>query len=351
MSHRSRDFLLLCLCTHRPEKILQAAIDSVLELDIPDGVYLELVVVDNSKQGLARPLITRLAASSSTPFTIHYTHEPTIGIAYARNRALDFALAIPAERQPKWLAFFDDDDLLDSSWLTSYHRYIVGQDLENRVKKPVVLTGPIYFSFPDGAPSWARKCAIFSPRKFVTGSRRPWAATGNVFFDIELIRDIGLRFEVKFVHITGEDQLFFLQATVAGAKIFWVDEARVKSLVPKHRLTRRWILLRNFAYGSTGYRITVEAGKWGKVMSYGVSLGKGCVYLGVGTLLLLPACLVAVVPSLHHMLIDALGLVSRGIGWLWGIGGRPYQYYRRARGQGGPLRSGNVRGDDARELP
>jgi len=43
--------------------------------------------------------------------------------------------------------------------------------------------------------------------------------------------------------------------------------------------------------------------------------------------------------------------LSRGVGWLWGIGGRPYQYYRRARRQGKPQRSGKVRGDDARELP
>ncbi|MCU1489445.1 MAG: hypothetical protein JWM85_850 [Acidimicrobiaceae bacterium] len=99
------------VCTRfRPEK-LQACIDALLRLDYPD---YEVVVVDNGPDVDSRAIVEKRGAEDPR---LRYAVEPEMGLSRARNTGLHQA------RHP-WLAFTDDDTLVDPLWLRAIARGI-----------------------------------------------------------------------------------------------------------------------------------------------------------------------------------------------------------------------------------
>ncbi len=317
-------FILLGLCTRHREATLKQAIQSVLDLEIPQGVRLELIVVDNTKEASAYSLVSHFANNSQ--LVIHYCHEPKHGISFARNRVLEFALDFSSiEKQPQAIAFFDDDAMLDSKWLSHLYRYYDYD--KQKVGLSFILTGPQQSILPDGVPTWVKKTEFFKPMQFISGTRRPWAATHNVFFDISLIKEMGLRFDSDFALTGGEDQMFFMQAVQKGAVILWINEAIVREKVEKQRISYRWILKRNFRYSSQGFHIYTKLfSSWRKALV--LSVTKGSLYLSYGLLLFVPLGMLAWFFSPYqHYTLKALAYISRGLGWFIGSLGFRYQEY------------------------
>ncbi|MBL6431515.1 MAG: glycosyltransferase [Alphaproteobacteria bacterium] len=65
------------LHTERP-KLLRSCLMSVCEQRVPDGVAVEIVVVENHDKDVSRPITVEVAAQ--TGWTIHYVLEPELGI-------------------------------------------------------------------------------------------------------------------------------------------------------------------------------------------------------------------------------------------------------------------------------
>lgn len=89
----------------RPDGML-AALDSVLAQTRPAE---EIIIVDNSPEGGARALVSKYAGGR-----ICYVHEPEPGVANARNAAL-------AATQARYIAFLDDDEIAQPTWLEAMH--------------------------------------------------------------------------------------------------------------------------------------------------------------------------------------------------------------------------------------
>lgn len=321
-------FILIGLCTyHRPTGLKQAMI-SVRDLEIPQGVRLELIVVDNSKQGSAQHLVQNFAETSG--LIVHFHHEPKQGVPFARNRVLDFALDTGSiDQQPQCIAFFDDDERLDSQWLIKYLSYYNFLRQNSRTELVLVLTGPVHRLLPEEAPEWSRKARAFKSPQFASGTQRQWAATNNVFFDIGLIREQGLRFDPSLCFCSGDDQLFFMQASQEGAKIVWVNEAIVRETIGKERTTWEWVLKRNYGHGSNGFLIYSKLSPSKKTKIVVLSFCKGILYVCSGLLLLIALGMFTwILPQFRYWTVNASALISRGLGWLFGILGLRYQEYR-----------------------
>lgn len=325
-------FVLIGLCTYHRTTGLKQAMTSVRDLEIPQGIRLELIVVDNSKEGSAQHLVQHFAKISD--LVIHFHHEPRRGVPFARNRVLDFALDIGSiDQQPQCIAFFDDDESLDSQWLIKYLSYYSFLRQNSRPELILVLTGPVHRLLPEDAPEWSRKAKVFKSPQFASGTQRQWAATNNVFFDTGLIREQGLRFDPSLSFCSGDDQLFFTQASQEGAKVVWVNEAVVRETIGKERATWGWVLKRNYGHGSNGFLIYSKLFPSKKIKGVVLSFCKGILYVCFGLLLLIALGMFTwILPQFRYWTVDALGLISRGLGWICGILGFRYREY------GGPSR-------------
>ena len=88
--------------------LLQSALNSLICTSRHPDWTVRILVVDNDADGSAFEMVNQLAATSPVP--IIYLHEPRRGVSHARN-------AILKARTADYLAFFDDDQIADQSWL------------------------------------------------------------------------------------------------------------------------------------------------------------------------------------------------------------------------------------------
>ena len=96
------------ICTRDRGGLLREAVGSVLASDYPD---FEVVVVDNAGSTSE----TRDVALRHPDPRVRYVHEPLAGLSYGRNRGMQVAAH-------EYVAFIDDDVVVDRHWLTGIAR-------------------------------------------------------------------------------------------------------------------------------------------------------------------------------------------------------------------------------------
>jgi glycosyltransferase involved in cell wall biosynthesis len=96
------------VCTYNRCDSLADTLASLRDLIVPDGLQWEIVVVDNNSKDRTRQVVEQFAAVSPTKTS--YLFEPTQGLSYARNRAVN-------EAAGELIVFTDDDVLVDPGWL------------------------------------------------------------------------------------------------------------------------------------------------------------------------------------------------------------------------------------------
>jgi len=243
-----------------------------------------------------------------------YVHEPTPGIAAARNRALDHC------GDQGLLIFIDDDERPDDRWLdsllTTYQRTAAA-----------AVVGAVVSEYDIEPDDWLKAGRFFDRRRLPTGTRVDVAATNNLLLDLTQVNAIGLRFDERFGQSGGSDTLFTRQLAASGAALVWCDEAVVIDRVPAARLTRRWVLQRAFRSGNSWTRTSLalaggRVGRWGVRLS---SVGIGGLRLAGGS-----------AKFLAGMLSGSLGLrvrglrtVARGGGMVAGATGYVFSEYKR----------------------
>ena len=132
----------VCVITHqRPEGLtrLIRALDALSFQKEPPN--LQIIVVDNDSTGSALGVCERLRDDVQWP--VEYTREPRRGIPQARNKAVQCAV-----NQAEFLAFIDDDEVPDMSWLDELLRVQRTHDADV-VAGPVV---PHFMELPQVAP-------------------------------------------------------------------------------------------------------------------------------------------------------------------------------------------------------
>lgn len=210
--------------------------------DPPDGrtnPLIRIVIVDNSPEGDARELVEGCGLPG-----VEYAHQPTPGIAAARNMTLDVA------READVLVCLDDDERPHDRWLELMLRTWIKY-------RPAAVAGRVLAEFdPDLAVDpWLVAGDFFTRRSLPTGTVVDGAAAGNLLLHMPTITGLGLRFNEDTGLTGGEDTEFTRALVAAGGTIVFCDEAAIVDLVPAARANRRWVLMRALSQGNIAARL------------------------------------------------------------------------------------------------
>jgi exopolysaccharide biosynthesis WecB/TagA/CpsF family protein len=211
---------------------------------------LEIIVVDNTPEATARPLVERAAAGS--PVRIRYQHEPRPGISHARNRGV-------AAARGHFVVFIDDDELPAPNWLEELLQ-------TQRTYRADAVLGPVRPVFDRVPAGWVETFRRFFSQtsEAETGTpvspNRPFRlkadpacyrplASNNALLVRARCLDEPEPFDPRLGLTGGEDTLFFTRLHRNGRRIVWCKEAMVTERIPPERLTPRYMLKRRFRDG------------------------------------------------------------------------------------------------------
>lgn len=227
--------IVIGIITYNRNESLRNTFESLCYLKPIDGVEIELVLVDNFKDGFAKSVCD----TSKLPFKVNYFFESKKGIPFARNRAVEEAKVLNASM----LVFIDDDEEVDYAWLLNMYQAKKQFDAD-------VIVGRVLSVYPAGTPRWVIQTGFFERSRNATGARVEYAATCNVMYDLKVFVDWNLRYDTTKPEIGGSDNLLAREIIHAGGKIFYVDDAVVREEIPLHRTNIVWMKKRMYRFRS-----------------------------------------------------------------------------------------------------
>ncbi|MFY0407467.1 glycosyltransferase family 2 protein [Solicola sp. PLA-1-18] len=307
--------VVVAVLTYKRPGDLAAALPLLVDQvrDASDLAGCEVLVVDNDPEASARATVEAWPDPE-----VGYAHEPTPGIAAARNRALDVASGADA------LVFIDDDERPSEHWLR-----LMVQTWRDGDWTGVV--GPVVSEFAAEPTPWVAAGRFFDRRRLPTGTTVDVAATNNLLLDLPRLSDSGVRFDEDFGLSGGSDTLFTRQLVSTGHRLVWCDEAWVVDVVPEDRLTRGWVLRRAFRSGNSWSRTTLalSRGRGHRLVDRGRLLVPGTVRAvgGLGRLVL------GLLSSSAERQARGARTLARGAGMTSGAFGYVYREYSRSRGR------------------
>jgi glycosyltransferase involved in cell wall biosynthesis len=221
--------IAICICTFERPAGLRALLGGIerQRLIQLDEQTVCVIVVDNSPAATAAEVCD--AFSAGWRFRLGYLHEPRKGLAVARNAALSAALA----RGASLVAFIDDDEMPEPSWLERLVERIT-------VSGAAAAVGPVYPVFQCPPPRWLPVHA-YTTRQRARDGFADMGHSGNSIFDAAVLRSTGLSFDARYNESGGEDTIFFKQLRAKGLKIAWAENAVAHELVPRQRMSARWL--------------------------------------------------------------------------------------------------------------
>ncbi len=229
----------IIICTLNHAEYLRATLQSITRVDIPAGIEVEVIVVDNGSQDQTSEVVRSFAVS---PVNIQYFSEPRRGQSYARNTGM-------AEARGEIFLWTDDDVTLPVSWISDMVTPLLSGEYQGtggRVKMHPSLERPWmtrshYIRLSD-TRCWADDFAV------MIGANM--AFTRDVLkkipaFDVELgPGQAGFR----------DDTLFYSQMLVAGFKIAAIPHSIVEhNFEPSRLTTKYWIKNAISSGNSTAY--------------------------------------------------------------------------------------------------
>lgn len=196
-----------------------------------------VVVVDNDPDRSADAVLRAHADEH-----LLAVHEPTPGIAAARNRAIAEAGDADA------VVFIDDDEIPDVGWLRALVDAWVAWGCAG-------VTGPVTSVFDEEPDPWVVDSGLFATQVRTTGSVNPGASSANLLLDLGVLRATGLGFAEAFGLSGGSDTMLAHSLRDAGHQIRWCQAAGVTEHVPVARSRRAWVLQRTVRTSNTWARV------------------------------------------------------------------------------------------------
>ena len=255
----------------RPERLARCLESCQKQRQDPRAGSWDVVVVDNSPSGGARPQVEAVAARG--PLQLRYAHEPRPGISAARNRGLSLC-------EGEYVAFLDDDEAAHPDWLLRLH-------LARAQHSAVAVFGRVHVVLPAGA-EWAAEMLSQSVGRDlgVSGGEvpkelEPRLGTGNSLFALSALRG-NTTFDDAFGLSGGEDTAVIRRVVERGGKLVWAPDAEVDEAVGADRATLAFLLERRFGSGQMRAYQQVQAGKGAATAALWMGLGMGQAAVGVG---------------------------------------------------------------------
>ena len=307
----------LCAATYRRPEGLGRLLAALATLELPAGIELDAVVVDNSTGAEARAQVA--TAAESFPWPLHYVSEPRRGITFARNAALEKAAALDCA----FVAFIDDDEVPAPRWLAVL---LAAQ----RHSGATAVLGAVQPVFPAETPDWLIAGRFFETHRFADGAEVDDAHTANVLIDLRRLAALGLRFDHRYALTGGEDTMLFRDLIDAGGRIVYAADAVVYETVPVSRTRLSWLLRRWYRTGNIEAALYLRGrrrGAWRRP----ANLLRGLLRVAAGGGLFL-ANLAVLGFGRKHRIVRPLYTLCRGCGILTSTLGWNYAEYREVHG-------------------
>lgn len=254
----SRPRISAIVCTHGRPALVSLAVASLVGQTLSQADY-EIVVVDNNPLIAQGPWIAQdscaargagvpqaLAAFAEVP-NLRYLHEPTLGLAPARNAGWRAA-------RGEFVAYLDDDAIAAPGWLTA-----ILEVFDARHPQPGAVGGPVVPRWAAAPPAWLAP-ELWPNLSLVDWSDRPcdlgadrWLPGCNMALPRARLAEIG-GFPVALGRRGGrlfgmEDTFVQARLRQAGLAIAFDPAVRVTHLVPADRLRPAWFHRRAFWNG------------------------------------------------------------------------------------------------------
>lgn len=230
------------ICTHKRTSLISNCLMSLKDIERPVDAELCIIIADNDSDGSASQIIDKFRQIIDIP--IHYQIEQNRGIPFARNNILRQGEIIGISE----LAFIDDDETVDKTWLVNLWNYYKksGADVVRSFVKTI---------YPPETPKWITEGNFYQRNNFPTGTVFDWAATNNVLFNFDkIVIKCRCFFDESFGLRGGSDLDFFNRSYHSGAVIKWVDNAFVYETLEKKRMRLSYFLKRRFRDHNTVYQ-------------------------------------------------------------------------------------------------
>ena len=232
------------VCTLNRAAYLAKAVESLVNQTCPKDHY-EIIVVDNGSTDNTREVVEQFSQHAR----IKYVYEPTEGLCQARNTGWQAAGG-------KYVAYLDDDAIAHPQWLETMLKAF-----ETVKPAPASAGGSVVPIWESERPEWLtdRMLAAYAivdwgnHARFLRPLDREHHVGCNVAYSREVLQECG-GFNVNLGRkgrnlLSNDENLIRRYIDSHALGIYYDPKILVQHLVPKERLTRRFMLRRHFWQG------------------------------------------------------------------------------------------------------
>ncbi len=251
-------------------RMLVRCLASLAALELPADTIVDIVIADDSLQGLAAGLV---AEAQPLPYPIRIIPSAARNVSVARNACLDAATG-------ELIAFVDDDEWVEPDWL-------IRMLATMREFAADCVFGPVHPVYPADTADWIVRANPLHVDWGRRGRKVTLGRGGNTLMKRSLVSAAGLRFDPALGRTGGEDTSFFHALGQHGAVMVVTDDAMVHEDAPparvnvayfRHRALRTGQIYARFIVGGIGDSLLARA------KFYAGAALKACVALTIGAL-------------------------------------------------------------------
>jgi len=232
----------VCIATYKREILLRKLLHSILSQNLPDGISLQVIVVDNDEKESAKKVVEEFSNTEEIAF--EYFVQPIKNISLTRNIAVQ-------NSRGEYLFFIDDDEWAEKDWI-KYHL------VNLRYYNADASFGCVNPVFSEETPAWIRLNSVFDKKCPPTGSITASTRTSNCCVKSEWIKIENGPFDPRYGITGGEDTHLFERLRRRGAKLISSREAIVYETIPVERTKIKWMLKKSYQTGNTATRRFIE---------------------------------------------------------------------------------------------
>ena len=243
--------LLICIPTYNRNKSLINCLKSIRKLKNDNFFKIKILILDNTITNNSYKAVKKF--NKKQHYKIYQDHEKKRGIVYARNKCLQLAKKL----KPNFIAFIDDDCIVNKNWLKNIFTLLNKIDAD-------VITGPQLYE----GVNKNNYMFLFEKKYKKDLLKVTWAASNNVFFKYDILKNKrNMKFDKNLNNFgMGEDQLFFSLISKIGYKIYWSRKVLVTEKIHPHRSNINWIKERSKRLGILGHYLDIKI--YGRIIGY-----------------------------------------------------------------------------------
>jgi GT2 family glycosyltransferase len=241
------------ICTYNRSASLLKTLASLADLQVPEALRWELVVVDNNSRDDTSRRVSQFAREHP-----HLAVRSVVERRQGKSHALNLAVATA---QGGLLAFTDDDVVVDPRWLNQLHRLAVERGA-------MAVGGRIVDTWTTPKPAWYSDAGPYKLNavivKYDLGEQVcPITRTMPLGANLAVRREAFEKYGLFDTHLgptaggprRGEDSEFCARLVRAGETILYAPEAVVYHPVERERLDRKYFERWYYLYGKVFFQM------------------------------------------------------------------------------------------------